>query len=338
MAFSDAFPDSGGQRVRLPGKRLRRPAFLLGMASVLVFALVMAYTSMGSSQAANASMDVRWQPENINVVQDGSNCSVTVNGNVAGTISMLNAGTADVRTAGDTSAEHAADISQVMHDITPRDAGQPSDQFGNLTITAQVPSASYMFPAGVSMAVDCAALKVATMTELQAAGTVRTEALPTWSKGAVAAVAGAAVYLAVSIAVTAAVVALGYKTVPAKPMKVGAAAIASMAGCIGGSTSNAVTLALAGAGTGWQATLANLVAGCITGGAIALLPIKDMGAFIGTAIRSMYVGGDAAAAIGGVQLVDILVHSYSSNSSVSPLSQRMSEILAATADAAESVR
>jgi hypothetical protein len=342
MAFSDALPGSGGPRIRLAGKRPRRPTFLLGIVSVLVFALVATYLSMGSSQAANASMDVRWQPEDVNVVQDGSNCSVTVNGNVAGTISVLDTNKADVRAAGDNSAEHAADVSEVLGDIPPQDVGKPSDQFGDLVVTAQPPSANYMFPAGVSMAVDCALVNEAVMNELQAVGTsqdsgsdgtVRADALPAWSKGALGAVAGAAVFLAVSIAVTAAVVALGFQVVPSAPMSVGSAAIASMAGCIGGAASTAVTLYFAGAGSSWEATLSNTVSGCITGGSIALLPIKDMGTYIGTAIRSMFVGGDVAAAIGGSELSEIIA----SRADSGQLSEVVSAVLSAASEAASTV-
>jgi hypothetical protein len=45
-------------------------------------------------------------------------------------ISVLNAGAADVEAAEDISAEHAADVSEVMQDIQPQDAGQSSDQVG----------------------------------------------------------------------------------------------------------------------------------------------------------------------------------------------------------------
>jgi hypothetical protein len=342
MAFSDALSDSPRLRARPRGRRPRRPAFLLGIVTVSVFALVATYLSMGSSQAANASMDVRWQPENVNVVQDGSNCSATVDGSVAGTISLLAADAAGVHAATDVSADHAADISQVLEDIAPQDAGQPSDQFGDLTITAGSPSANYMFPAGASMALDCAILKAATMDELQSVGTsqqawsdgrMRSDALPSWSKGAVGSIAGASVYLGVSIAVTAAVVALGFKVTPSAPMSAGAAAMASMAGCIGGAASTAVTLYVAGAGDSWQASLANLVGGCITGGSIALLPVKDMGSYIGNAVRSMFVGGDAVAAVGGTELSEIIA----SSAGTSPLSEAVSEVLSSVSDAASAV-
>lgn len=342
MTFSDALSGSGGPRIRLAGTRLRRPAFLLRIVSVLVFALVATYLSMGSSQAGTASMNVMWQPENVNVVQDGSNCSVTVDGNVAGTIAVLDTGAADVRAADDRWAEHASDVSEVLGDIAPQDAGQPSDQFENLTITSQAPSTDYTFPAGASMGVDCTVLNAAVMNELQAIGTsqepgqggaVRAEALPAWSRGAVGALAGASVYLAVSIAVTAAVVALGFHVAPAAPMSPGASAMASMAGCIGGATSNAVTLYFAGAGGSWQATLSNLVAGCVTGGTIALLPVKDMGSYIGSVLRNMYLGGDVAAAVGGTELSQVIA----STADCSPLAQVMSDVLSTAADAASSV-
>ncbi|HST80553.1 MAG TPA: hypothetical protein VLL08_02305 [Kineosporiaceae bacterium] len=136
-------------------------------------------------------------------------------------------------------------------------------------------------------------------------------AVPLWLKGAIGAVVGAAVYVGVSAMVTAGITATG--------VLVGAsaatlAAVTAASGCIGGAASTAVTLLLAGSGSSWQSTLANAAAGCLTGAAIGLLPIKTVGEAAGNAIRGVLgfapaavVGeaGVAAATSAGVELTGI---------------------------------
>lgn len=133
-------------------------------------------------------------------------------------------------------------------------------------------------------------------------------AAPKWLKGAIAAVVGAAVYIAVSTLVTAGITASGV-LVGASAAVV--AATTALSGCIGGASSTAVTLALAGAGTDWKSTLSNAMAGCLTGAGVALLPIKQVGTAAGNAIRAAFgaapvatvgEGAVAAAAEAGIEL------------------------------------
>ena len=110
-------------------------------------------------------------------------------------------------------------------------------------------------------------------------------AVPTWLKGAIGAVVGAAVYVGVSLAITAGITATGVM-VGASTATV--AAITAMAGCIGGATSTAATLAIGGGDTSWKATLTNAVTGCITGAVIGSLSLAQRGAAVGNAIRGFF--------------------------------------------------
>ena len=73
------------------------------------------------------------------------------------------------------------------------------------------------------------------------------------------------------------------------------------AGCIGGAVSTAATLVIASGG-GWQTGLSSAIAGCLTGAATAVLPIKAMGIQLGQWIKSTLipvgalVGSDAVSA------------------------------------------
>lgn len=129
--------------------------------------------------------------------------------------------------------------------------------------------------------------------------TVQLAAAPTWLKGAIAAVVGAAVFIAVSTMVTAGITATGV-LVGATATTI--AAVTAVSGCIGGATSTAVTLALAGAGGGWKQNLANAAAGCATGAAVGLLPIKTVGEAAGNAIRGA-LGFAPAATVGAAGVV-----------------------------------
>jgi hypothetical protein len=110
-------------------------------------------------------------------------------------------------------------------------------------------------------------------------------ATPTWLKGAIGAVVGAAVYVGVSLAIAAGITATGV-LVGASAATV--AAVTAMAGCVGGAASTAVTLGLGGGDTSWQSTLTNAVAGCITGAVIGSLSLAQRGAAAGNAIRGFF--------------------------------------------------
>jgi hypothetical protein len=111
-------------------------------------------------------------------------------------------------------------------------------------------------------------------------------ALPAWAKASV------------SVLLTAAAVAAGVE------IGAGTAAFSAFvlaAGCIGGAVSTAATLVIASGG-GWQTGLSSAIAGCLTGAATAVLPIKAMGIQLGQWIKSTLipvgalVGSDAVSA------------------------------------------
>jgi hypothetical protein len=138
--------------------------------------------------------------------------------------------------------------------------------------------------------------------------TIRLAAAPTWLKGAIGALVGAAVFVGVSTLVTAGVTASGI-LVGASTATV--AAVTGLSGCIGGASSTAMTLLLAGAGDGWQQTVSNAVAGCLSGGTIALLPIQQVGTAVGNALiaglgsgatATVGAAGVAAATTAGIEL------------------------------------
>jgi hypothetical protein len=134
-------------------------------------------------------------------------------------------------------------------------------------------------------------------------------ALPAWAKAAIAALVGSAVYISVSVLLTAAAVAAGVE------IGAGTAAFSAFvlaAGCIGGAVSTAATLVIASGG-GWQTGLSSAIAGCLTGAATAVLPIKAMGIQLGQWIKSTLipvgalVGSDAlsAAASAAIDLTPV---------------------------------
>lgn len=138
--------------------------------------------------------------------------------------------------------------------------------------------------------------------------TIQLAAAPTWLKGAIAAVVGACVYVAVGTLVTAGITATG---VLAGASAAAVTATTALSGCVGGALSTSVTLAIAGAGNGWKSTLTNAAAGCLSGATFALLPIKQIGEVVGNALRGAFgsvpkaiVGeaGVAAAQSAGVEL------------------------------------
>jgi hypothetical protein len=153
-------------------------------------------------------------------------------------------------------------------------------------------------------------------------------ATPLWLKGAIAAVVGAAVYVGVSVMVTAGITATG--------VLVGAsaatlAAVTAFSGCVGGAASTAVTLAMASSDITWKSTLANAAAGCATGAAIGLLPIKTVGEAAGNAIRGA-LGGAPNEVVGEVALSSF--RSYFSAAEV----LEITEVVTAAGDALVAVQ
>jgi hypothetical protein len=120
-------------------------------------------------------------------------------------------------------------------------------------------------------------------------------AFPSWLKGAVGALVGAIVYVAVSVVTVGAMVALGATTTVTGGLA--APALAAFAGCIGGAVSTAVTLFIAGASTTPAGITSSALAGCLTGGLIAQIPAGTAGVWVGNSIRTQ-LGRTPSAVIG----------------------------------------
>jgi hypothetical protein len=120
-------------------------------------------------------------------------------------------------------------------------------------------------------------------------------AFPAWLKGAVGAITGAIVYVAVSVITVSTLVALGAATTASGGLA--APALAAFAGCVGGAISTAVTLFIAGASTSPSGIISSGIAGCLTGGLIAQIPAGTAGVWVGNTIRAK-LGQEPSAVVG----------------------------------------
>jgi hypothetical protein len=263
----------------------RRSALVLALAIALVTTTIATSMQAPASRAADVG-DVTWNPGDVtwDILDDGR-CLTT---------QAVNINTP--------SHEDAVTLSTALQGLPaktdyPADSGI-QDTHANIGISANTPD----FPVVLHAYLDgnmCQDANAAQQTLYGTTGggkldTVQLASAPVWLQGAIGAVAGAAVYVAVSAMVTAGVTAAG--------VLVGAStavvtAVTAMSGCIGGAASIAVTLQLAGGGGDWQETLSNALAGCLTGTTIALLPIKEVGEAAGNALRSS-LGLTAVATVG----------------------------------------
>jgi hypothetical protein len=139
--------------------------------------------------------------------------------------------------------------------------------------------------------------------------------LPKWLRGAVGAIAGAVVYVAVSAIVVGAMVAFGAATGPGGVLA--SAPLAALAGCIGGAIATAATIAIATDVT-LKSGFAAGVAGCLTGSLTAGLPIGKLGAWLATAVRNA-LGVNPAPIVGSA----IVSAARSAGVSLTPIQQAM---------------
>jgi hypothetical protein len=156
-----------------------------------------------------------------------------------------------------------------------------------------------------------------TVIPLSGHGVIRTAAVPAWLKGALGALAGAAVYVAVSAVTVATMVALGATLGPGGALA--SPALAALAGCIGGATSTAVTLAIAGATTTPLSAVAGAVAGCVTGGAIGSLPVGEVGPWLANQL------GARAGTVGEVAGAQLQSAASGASVSLTPIQQAMQD-------------
>ena len=334
---------AGGAR---SGRRLLRPIFLLATVSVLGIALVALFLPRDVSHAADPKFGVQWNPTEVDYWLAVDNfCYAQAAGRV------------DVDTypaSKQSPQERATLIQDTLRNLPAYDPA--GDDYGVVTVQSPEPVRSNFVRVAGKVKMDCKLMEQAAADSGQSrapaslprtslsnvrAGTamgpnVRAAAVPKWAKGALAIVAGSAVYLAVSIAVTAAVVAVGAEVVAGgAALTLQAAAIAAISGCVGGAAADTVLLFTAEASSDWKSILGDLAAGCITGAAIALLPIATTGEYIGAAIRGLFTSADTAvAAVGGTELAEVVA----ADTSMAPLTSAIPEILTTVSDAAVAVR
>ncbi len=129
-------------------------------------------------------------------------------------------------------------------------------------------------------------------------GDFRDAALPSWLRGAVGAIAGAVLYVAVSAVVVGTMVALGAATGASGGLT--SPILAAFAGCIGGAVSTAATITIATGSTNALSAVSSAVAGCLTGGLIGGLPANQLGPWVANQLGNLGVGALAGSSLEGV--------------------------------------
>jgi hypothetical protein len=314
VAFNDDGPGARGVRgSHLLKGMFNRRIFLLFTAPLLAVALGLTLVPRSASHAAvlnSAAVDnVEWIPGDAQNIQDASGCYSQQNATIntsSPTVASMIAGVIEADKEHDVNANGIKTIIVWNTTVNGSSVNLVIDGWYNDGCSGPIASSK-----GTSVAKGTAVSAVDHRTAGGMHNILPASVIPTWAKGAVGAIAGAAVYVGVSILV-AATIAYFFPAIAAGTASAAAlAAAAAVAGCIGGATSTAVTLVVAGASSGWQANLSNAVAGCATGAAIALLPIAAFGQKVATTLRTALsrgavdAGGTALSTAGteaGVQL------------------------------------
>jgi len=121
--------------------------------------------------------------------------------------------------------------------------------------------------------------------------------LTAWYTGALADLAATAAYIGIGVIAVGAMVAFGAEVGVAAAAELTSQVLATIAGCIAGAASTAILLSIGGGDTGALPTVANAVTGCLTGAALANIPITAMGAWLGNQITAL-LGGSIPEVVG----------------------------------------
>ncbi len=339
------------ERVRRSVRAVTRLQFLAVAATVVAAIMTIALLPHGMSDAATTAAPaaaaatpnddgVTWNP-NGNAVQsnDGSGyCELAMSGSVSapdsGTVSTVDAALND---------EPADSVNQ--DDVGDLTISAPAGESGSTSMTvyadagvdcslvnqtdAYIKKTGYGSLGQFSQAVLDADLHPAAAGTRQYAEQhavlLAYDALPSWLKGAIGAITGAVVYVAVSVITVSTMVALGAATSATGGLA--APALAAFAGCVGGAISTAVTLAIAGSATTPLGIVSSGVAGCLTGGLIAQIPAGTAGVWLGNTFRSN-LGLEASAVAGNAIATD----AAAAGVELSPYAQAMQDALTGLAN------